>query len=312
MTTSYLDVAGEPARQAGDGCILRDRRWVLPLPLCFFLVSAFSGSVLALPSAALLDKEARGEAIAAVRSAAKWLQGSKLYTRRHEEFESDFLEYQIGVNEGKNGQGIYVYEVSEAGCDLELPERGGRTCSVVMDADPRWYVGVSRESGLAYRLSGFDDAHAEFNRMAKDLRVRIRKDADATEYGELFLRLLYGPETDLGGPHVRLAPSESSMMQTVQHDFCSCYQELECEKRFLSWRKRFKSLYPKPILEPKTVSGAEGHDVQVLVVRLIRFTLLPFKRLDKEPVLEGVHLRISLNGEITIAGTTVLFPREAR
>lgn len=248
-------------------------------------------------SGAISDLDARVKAKEAIRAEAK--RGNEgLFVIRLEKFEDEFLTYQVPIYEGRVGKGIYVYEVSSAGCDTELNDKGFRACAVVVDADPRWYVAVSRESGIAYRLSGFDDSRQEFNRMASDLHIHLNKPADAKNYGLFFLLLLYGPETTLDGPQVRPVETEYSLRRAAEDDFHSMYKELEYETRFDDWWSRFKKVRPKLALEARNNSRDDGHEVSISALKLMSFSLLPFKRLEDEPTLERINLKISPKGTI--------------
>jgi hypothetical protein len=128
----------------------------------------------------------------------------------------------------------------------------------VVDADPRWYVVAGRESGIAYRVSGFDDPLQEFKRMASDLHIHLDEAEDAKSYGLFFLLLHYGPETDLDGPEVRPVETDYSLRRATEDDFHSMYKELEYEKRFDAWWSQFKRARPKLELEASGNSRDEG------------------------------------------------------
>src|SRR6266403_5129598 len=248
-------------------------------------------------SGAISDPEAREKAKEAITQEAKRGNGG-LYTNRVEKFEDEFLNYQVSIYEGEVGKGIYVYEVSEAGCEPELNEKGSRSCAIVMDADPRWYVAVSRESGIAYRVSGFEDSRQEFNRMASDLHVRLTKAEDARSYGLFFLLLLYGPETNMGGPPVRPVKTDYSIRRAAEDDFHWSYKESEYEKRLDSWWNRFKKERPKLNLEVTSAAHEQKYEVSILALKLMSFSVPPFKRLEDEPMLMSIDLKVSLKGTI--------------
>ena len=248
-------------------------------------------------SGAISDLEAREKAKEAIRQQAKRGNGG-LYTNRVEKLEDEFLNYQVSIYEGKVGKGICVYEVSEAGCEPELNEKDSRSCAIVMDADPRWYVAVSSESGIAYRVSGFEDSRQEFNRMASDLHVRLTKAEDARRYGSFFLLLLYGPETNMDGPPVRLVETDYSIRRAAEDDFHWSYKESEYEKRLDSWWNRFKKERLKLDLAVTSASRDQKYEVSILALKLMSFSVPPFKRLEDEPMLMRIDLKVSLRGTI--------------
>ena len=70
----------------------------------------------------LTDEQARQRAVSAIKDGAKWTSSGSLYVRRREEFENKIFEDQATVN-GHISKAIYVFEVSEAGCE---PTPGGQ------------------------------------------------------------------------------------------------------------------------------------------------------------------------------------------
>jgi len=256
--------------------------------------------------APISDATAREKAKQAIREVG---QGSSpLYTKRREEFEEEILEYEVSIFEGHVAKGVFAYEVSEAGCEPELNEKGSRSCSVVMDADPRWYVLVSKESGIAYRVSGFKDSQTEFNRMALDLHIRLRDAAAVERYGQLFLGLHYGPETSMGGPHIRFVANEFAARQAAEEDFHWSYKESEYEQRFGAWWKRFTARRPKLGVTAEIDKEAQTYEVSVPVLKMMNFSVPPFKRLDDAPTIMRIHVVIGINGSIGVMEAEPIFP----
>lgn len=275
------------------------------------MIGLLSGAQSIDANPALSDKEARLKAAAAINEAInKGGPSSKLYTTRLEKIENDFLDFQIGKYDGHIGKGVFVYEVSEAGSDPEFDEHGSRGFTVVMDADPRWFVAVSRETGQTYPLSGFEESASEFNRMTYDLHVRVNDD-NAENYAIFFLSLTYGPETDYV-IRPKIVSSAFELKQTAEKNFHSCYSKETYERRFISWWSAFTKTNPKFQFKPTVVKQDDGYTVSLTVFQPMRFKEMPFKLLDKDPMLVEIGLTISKNGRIEIANHKPLFPTSSR
>ena len=209
---------------------------------------------------------------------------------------------------GRISKAIYLFEVSEAGCE---PTTGAaKGCSVVVDADPRWYVAVARSTGDAYRLSGFEDSDAEFDRMVKDAHLWIEDELAAEDLGTLYFTLRFGPDDVEDGPHHTVVTGLMNLKHEAESDFYSSYPNGKAPKRFDSWWSDFSALKPRPELKAKAKKVASGYEVKVETLEKIGYQLLPkFKLLTKRPVLQERTVTLSSDGRVSGASTKNVFPR---
>jgi hypothetical protein len=255
----------------------------------------------------LTDEEARPHAISAIEEGAKWAASGNLYVRRREEFEDKIFENQASVN-GRISKAIYMFEVSEAGCE---PTSGGeKDCSVVNDADPRWYVAVSRSTGNAYRLSGFDDSDQEFNRMAREARLWMEDELAAADLGTLYFTLRFGPDDVEYGPHHSVVADAMDLKHDVESDFYSSYPDGKAPKVFDSWWSGFLKMNPRLELKTKANKTGTGYEVKVPTLEKIGYQLLPkFKLVTQRPVLQERTITVSSDGTVAESSVKDVFPR---
>ena len=97
------------------------------------------------------------------------------------------LEQKIH-NENSEVRVLRFYEVTPK--TYEIVNGRSVNTTVQLDNDSVWIVGIGPNKEI-YRLAGFSDSLSDFNRLMKDLQIRIKGTDHAVDVFDLFLRLTH-------------------------------------------------------------------------------------------------------------------------
>lgn len=159
--------------------------------LLFLLTAALSAAAPA--HAEISEMDAREKAKAAVREAWGTAPNNRTDVEaiRREDLEWRIFGAQVKIK-GRIAVPVYLYELSLSGYEILSPE--DFVFFTVLDANPRWFVAVLRADGDLFKLAGFDEADAEFNRMASRIEFKVPREVSPVSWALDFLELTRGEE----------------------------------------------------------------------------------------------------------------------
>lgn len=99
----------------------------------------------------------------------------------------------VQENHGEKSEvpAVRLYEVTPA--TYEVVDGRIASVTVQLDDDSVWIVGIGRNKTI-YKLAGFSDSIQGFNRLIRDLAIKLERPDDALEIFDLFSRLAHSPE----------------------------------------------------------------------------------------------------------------------
>lgn len=235
----------------------------------------------------LTDEQAREKAKVALRLELDLPEGRFLNVHRREDFEDDlfFFEHKY---KGRPSKGVYFFEISKEGIEIT---KEGVSFYTVEDAHPLWYVAVSRSTGEAYKLYGFDHALLEFNRMISDIPVSVTE-GNAESYAISCLQFTYASQFKT------LVFDRLRLKHAMERYFHEYNPEATAWKRSETWWKKFKATGSRLTLAPTVQHSNDTYLVSEKVLTLGE---------NDEPTLEEWKLEIFPDGKCRIAEKSIIF-----
>jgi len=208
-------------------------------------------SMLAMPtSAQMSDQAAREQTRNAVRSQLNLKPDQFLSVQRDEKLEQ-LLATVAGRPEGLE----FIYQVSQAGDEI----KGSAVVHhIFTDVDPTYIVAVS-SAGDVYRIHGFTDSLAEFEKLMAATKVKVVSPDQAEAVADFYREV--NPErrslTRIPGL-LELKQAAEWQCQTVPFD--------PNEKNFEAWWKHSKPLYSGASFKQTAVRSGGGYEVEWIVL----------------------------------------------
>jgi hypothetical protein len=199
----------------------------------------------------MTDQAARQKAQDIVRSQLDLRSEQFLGIRRDEELEQD-LAAIVGGLAGSE----FIYRVSQAGDEIK---DHAVVHHLFMDIDPTYHVAVNRVDGSVYRIQGFRDSKAEFNKLMSAVKVKISSLDQAEALADFFRTV--NPEhysmTRISGL-LDLKQAAERQCQAVPFD--------PNEKDFEAWWKHTKPPYEKVRFDQTAAHSGSGYVVEWIVL----------------------------------------------
>jgi hypothetical protein len=216
----------------------------------FLAISAASvlSTVAAPTSAQATEQASRDKIRSAVRSKLHLKADQFLAVQRDEP-----LEQKLAIVAGKPG--LLLYRISQAGDEIK---EHSLVHHIFTDADPTYIVAVSADGGM-YRIHGFSDSGAEFEKLmtATGLKVSSREDAESVAD---FYR-------DVNPENRPLTPISNliDLKQAAERQ-CQTGTFNENERAFDAWWSRAKPLYAGVPFQQKAIESGKGYLVEWVVL----------------------------------------------
>lgn len=202
-------------------------------------------------SAQVVDQAARKQARNVVLSQLHLNPGQFLGVRRDEQ-----LEQLLTIAVGRPGDWEFVYQVSQAGDEIK---EDAVVHHLFTDAEPTYIVAVSPVDGSTYRIHGFADSQAEFERLTMAMKVKVLSPNQAEAVSDFYRevnpqRTSMSPITSL----IELKQAAERQCQTGSFD--------AGEKAFDAWWKHAKPLYEKLAFRQTAAPHGGGYLVEWIVL----------------------------------------------
>jgi hypothetical protein len=199
-------------------------------------------------SAETNDLMARELARNAVRSQLHLKPDQFLSVQRDER-----LEQSLALAAGKRSGSELIYKVSQNGDEVKENAVVHHTST---DADLDYIIAIGAEDGDSYRINGFADSVAEFEKLITALGVKVSSAEQAESLTEFYLAV--NPE------NLSLTPI-SSLIELKQAAERQCQSGVKSfdtgQKEFTNWWNRARPLYEAVSFQQRIVS----HDRTYLV-----------------------------------------------
>jgi hypothetical protein len=210
-------------------------------------------TLVALANAQMTDQAAREQARNAIRSQLHLKPGQFLHVQRVEKLEQS-LAIAVGVSDGSE----LIYEVNQAGDEV----RGDAVIHhVSTDADLMYIIAISRADGSTYRIHGFSDSLAEFEKLMTAARPRVSSPEQAESLAEFYRGV--NPE------NLPLTPI-SSLIEFKQAAERQCQSSLSSfntgQQAFAAWWNRAKPLYAEVPFRQTAAPRGSGYRVEWIVL----------------------------------------------
>ncbi|HEX3105277.1 MAG TPA: hypothetical protein VHQ22_12580 [Terriglobales bacterium] len=213
-----------------------------------FAVAVLSALV-TLANAQTTDETARDLALSAVRSQLHLRPDQFVGIHRDEELQQFLAVATVGWQAGSE----FIYRVSQTGVEIK---QNVVVNHVATDADFMYIVAVSSMNGNTFRIHGFADSLAEFNKLMTTAKEKVASPEQAESLAEFYRAV--NPQ------NMPLAPI-SSLIELKQAAERQCHSGVKSfdtgEDLFTAWWKRVKPLYAALPFEQRAIP--HGHDYRV-------------------------------------------------
>jgi hypothetical protein len=210
-------------------------------------------SVLVSPAnAQMTEQAAREKAQSIVRSQLDYLRPDQFLSVQREEG----LERSLAVTAGGLSGAEFIYQVSPAGDEIK---EHSVVHHLVTDADPMYLVAVNPADGSTYRIAGFRDSKAEFNKLITALGVKISSPDQAEALADFYRTV--NPE------HRSMArlPGLLDLKQAAEWQ-CQAVPFDPNERDFEAWWKHAKTAYGNVSFQQTASRSGSGYAVEWIVL----------------------------------------------
>ncbi len=216
----------------------------------FLAISAASvlSSVAAPTSAQATEQMSRDQIRSVVRSQLHLKDDQFLAVQRDEP-----LEQELAIVAGKPG--VLLYRVSQAGDEIKAHSV---VHHIFTDADPTYIVAVNTD-GVTYRIHGFSDSGAEFEKLMAATGLKVSSPEDAESLADFYRDV--NPENRPLTP----IPNLIDLKQTAERQ-CQTGTFDENERAFDAWWSRAKSLYAGVPFKQTAIQSGRGYLVEWVVL----------------------------------------------
>lgn len=213
---------------------------------------ALFSMLVSLANAQVTEQTAREKAQSIVRSQLDYVRpGQFLSVQREEGFERSLAAIAGGLSGAE-----FIYQITPAGDEIK---EHSVVHHLVTDADPMYLVAVNPADGSTYRIAGFRDSKAEFNKLMSALGVKISS-PDQAEALANFYRTV--------NPEHRSMTRISGLLdlkQAVEWQ-CQAVPFDANEKDFEAWWKHAKPLYANASFQQTATRDGSGYAVEWVVL----------------------------------------------
>jgi hypothetical protein len=202
-------------------------------------------------SAQVNDQVAREQTREAVRSQLHLEAGKFLQVQRDER-----LEQMLAVIVARPSWSEFIYKVSEEGDEIR---EHAIVHHIVTDGDPTFTVAINPASGSLYRIQGFPDSLAEFNKLMAEANVEVLGLDQAEAVADFYREVNPQRRSMARIPGLlELKQAAEWQCQTVPFD--------PNEKDFEAWWKHAKPLYSGASFKQTATRSGSGYAVEWIVL----------------------------------------------
>jgi hypothetical protein len=190
-----------------------------------------------------------------VRIAVRWELHLKLdqFLRVQED---EALERRLAEIVARPSWSASIYKVSEEGDEIKDHVI---VHHIVMDGDPTFTVAMNPASENVYRIQGFSDSLAEFNKLMRDADLKVAGSDQAEA---------------VAGFYQQVNPQRSSVAQMSSLPELKQAAERQCqaipfdprERNFEAWWKHAKAAYAKASFQQTATHSGSGYAVEWVVL----------------------------------------------
>lgn len=210
-------------------------------------------SAVALASAQMSDQPAREQARNTVRSQLHLRPDQFLSTQRDEA-----LEQSLMLAVGKRAESPLIYTVSQAGDEIK---ENAVVHHISTDADLVYIVAVFAADGTSYRIHGFPDSVAEFEKLMTAVGMKVSSPEQAESLAEFY--------RGANPQNMPLAPI-SSLIELKQAAERQCHGGVKSfdtgQEAFTAWWNRAERLYAAVPFDQRAFPHGSGYRVEWIVL----------------------------------------------
>ncbi len=210
-------------------------------------------TLVVLANAQMTDQAAREQARNVVRSQLHLKPGQFLEVQRDEE-----LEQSLATVVSRPSWSEFIYKVSQAGDEIK---EHVVVHHIFVDVDPTYIIAISQANGSTYRIQGFADSMAEFEKLMSAAKVRVLSPEQAEAVSDFYREV--NPE------RLSLTPI-SSLIDLKQAAERQCQNDLSSfdagQEAFTAWWKHAKPLYAEVPFKQTAAPRGSGYFVEWIVL----------------------------------------------
>lgn len=206
-------------------------------------------SVVAAPTSAQPTEQASRDQIRSAARSQLHLKADQFLAVQRDEP----LEQKLAIVSGKPG--VLLYRVSQAGDEIK---EHSVVHHIFMDADPTYMVAVSADGDM-YRIHGFSDSGAEFEKLMTAKRPKVNSPEEAESVADFYRDV--NPENRPLTP----IPNLIDLKQAAERQ-CQTGTFGENERAFDTWWSRAKPLYAHVSFKQTAIQSDKGYLVEWVVL----------------------------------------------
>lgn len=218
-------------------------------PVSTILGVALLSTLVVLANGQTTDEAARDLARNAVRSELHLRPDQFIVIHRDEELEQSLAIATVGWR----ADSFFIYRVSQTG--VEIKEKA-IVRHIATDADLMYIIAVSSKDGSTFRIHGFADSLAEFNKLMTTSKMNVSSPEQAESLADFYRGV--NPE------NVPLTPI-SSLIELKQAAERQCRNGAKSfdagQEAFTTWWNRAKPLYAALSFQENAVRQSSGYVV---------------------------------------------------
>jgi hypothetical protein len=212
---------------------------------------AIVSMLVAQANAHVTDQAEREQTSNTLRSQLHLKPNQFLRVQRDEE-----LEQLLAAVVSRPSWSEFIYKASEEGDEIK---EHVIVHHIVMDGDPTFTIAVSPVNGTAYRIQGFSDSLAEFEKLMKEANVKVSSPEQAEAVADFYRAV---------NPERRSMTPLSSLFDLKQaaERQCQAVPFDPNEREFEAWWKDAKPLYVEVRFPQTTIPSGTGYLVEWTVL----------------------------------------------
>jgi hypothetical protein len=219
-----------------------------------FFITIFGLMVSASPllvNSQMTDQAAREQVLNVVRTELHLGLDKFLQTRRDEA-----LEQSLATVVARPSWSEFIYKVSEDGDEIK---EHAVVHHISTDGDPTFTVAINPGSGSLYRIQGFKDSPAEFNKLMTEANVKVLTSDQAGAVAGFY--------REVNPQRAPLVPLSSLLdLKQAAERQCQTFPFNPNEKNFEAWWRHAKPLYADASFRQTLVRSGSGYLVEWIVL----------------------------------------------
>lgn len=130
----------------------------------------------------------------------------------------------------------------------------------VEDGNSKWLVAIDRENGEKFLLEGWTDALSEFNRLVKDINLRVSSSEGALDEFDSYLKMVRGQQFISG-----VVQDDLRLECAALNDFRRRFPSGKRREAFQAWWNNVSPDTKKSIVPPQAVAVSGGFEISFFV-----------------------------------------------